>query len=526
MAFIKKEWKARKGTGLNKFSIDGNTPVSIVNTPDNISQQGDGFTTDNMNGLEARIADGCEGKIYKVYSAMETSPIIETHPNSKFVDLNIKGKTEIVDGKFVSVGYSIGKEIEIPIKMLSEAGEEQKVYPAKSSVSGSGLLSVGDVKDELSYKDKFVIKRCEQVKLVDLNWQEESVGTAWVFSSSDVAFLENGDYLVTPEFTKSPAWVLLQEFPNQIALEDDKIYISIPKTENNVKDYLRNTQTEIIFLKQKVEVYPLVISEIIANGTGRFILNIENAEFEVAVSDVTNKTAQYIEGLLKDGYGTATLGEGAHAEGGWTIARGKVSHAEGSSSEAIGGASHSENYKTKAIGNYSHAEGNITKAEGANAHAEGYNTQAKGENSHAEGQSTLTEGVRSHAEGFNTQALNTASHAEGYSTKASGEVSHSEGRETIAKGTNSHAEGYKTQANGSHSHAEGYETKANAHYSHAAGLRTVTSKEGQTVVGQYNKENKDALFIVGNGTSNTDRHNALEVLADGRVFVNGKELVI
>lgn len=57
MAYNKKTWKARQGLGLNKFSIDGATPVPIINQPDSVTQQGDALSAGNLNDLEQRIAD-------------------------------------------------------------------------------------------------------------------------------------------------------------------------------------------------------------------------------------------------------------------------------------------------------------------------------------------------------------------------------------------------------------------------------------------------------------------------------------
>lgn len=78
------------------------------------------------------------------------------------------------------------------------------------------------------------------------------------------------------------------------------------------------------------------------------------------------------------------------------------------------------------------------------------------------------------------------------------------------------AEGYNTYVSGAHAHAAGYYTKA-----------TISN---QFVVGQYNDENSDALFVVGNGSSNDSRSNALEVCSDGSLILgstiikNGNDL--
>ena len=260
-----------------------------------------------------------------------------------------------------------------------------------------------------------------------------------------------------------------------------------------------------------------------------------------------------------EGYKTITSGEGAsHAEGGETTASGRRSHAEGSLSEASGVASHSEGLNTRATGDYSHAEGYAEGAvadfgaKGKGSHSEGYNTLADGAYTHAEGNNTIAKGQATHAEGVQTQATaygahsegnitkarNTAAHAEGSFTIADGIGSHSEGIRTRAVGAGSHAEGfvddggqdyygatgkcahtegYNTIASGEAAHAEGYNTVASGMYSHAGGMSTKATEHAQTVIGWYNKEDADALFIVGNGTSYSasSRKNAFAVKKDG-----------
>lgn len=60
MAFIKRTWLARLGTGLNKFLIgdkgaDGKQ--TLTNSPDTVVQEGDVISADNLNDLEDRISD-------------------------------------------------------------------------------------------------------------------------------------------------------------------------------------------------------------------------------------------------------------------------------------------------------------------------------------------------------------------------------------------------------------------------------------------------------------------------------------
>ncbi len=130
-------------------------------------------------------------------------------------------------------------------------------------------------------------------------------------------------------------------------------------------------------------------------------------------------------------------------------------------------------------------------------------------------------GYASFAEGFQTKATGLDSHAEGSDTKASGNYSHAEGAGTTAAGLDSHAEGAGTTASGDSSHAEGYHTIASGYVSHAGGYYTKASGDYQTVVGEYNIEDTTSkyVFIVGNGTADNARENALGVTHTGHIDV-------
>lgn len=130
---------------------------------------------------------------------------------------------------------------------------------------------------------------------------------------------------------------------------------------------------------------------------------------------------------------------------------------------------------------------------------------------------------------FGTRASGSAignySHAEGYHATASGFTSHAEGHTTQATGSNSHAEGALTRATDLYSHAEGYSAEALAEASHAQNIGTIASVEAQTVIGRYNKKSSalyPTAFIIGNGTANNDRSDALTVDWSGNVDIAGE----
>ena len=156
-----------------------------------------------------------------------------------------------------------------------------------------------------------------------------------------------------------------------------------------------------------------------------------------------------------------------------------------------------EGFLSSALGSYSHSEGYVSSASGKSSHAEGVDTYARGEASHAEGDATIASG--------------SSSHAEGYSTGASANGSHAEGRSTIASGDYAHAEGYLSWATKEAAHAQNYGTRAASQY--------------QTALGKYNvvDANDQYAVIIGNGTSDSNRSNALTVDWDGNTTAKGGE---
>ena len=125
-------------------------------------------------------------------------------------------------------------------------------------------------------------------------------------------------------------------------------------------------------------------------------------------------------------------------------------------------------------------------------------------------------GAYSVAEGFVTIASGDYSHAEGYASTASGERSHAEGM-GVASGETSHAEGSGT-ASGVYAHAEGRNTEASGYGSHAQNDGTKATANDQTALGRYNAAlGANYALIIGNGTDDNNRSNALAVQWDGTV---------
>ena len=225
------------------------------------------------------------------------------------------------------------------------------------------------------------------------------------------------------------------------------------------------------------------------------------------------------------GYGTAGDPNGGNSEYAFYTfgeradgtSSGGYSLVEGFNNTATGFCTHAEGWSSVASGICAHAEGGST-ASGTNSHAEGGGSTASGSNSHAEGNGSTASESDSHAEGWNTTASGSHSHAEGNGSTASGSASHAEGYYTKAIGDHSHAEGCYTIAKERWSHAEGNNTIAKGECSHAEGWGTIASTLAQCVIGQYNVEDDSGLvFIIGNGTADNERSNALTVDWSGNI---------
>ena len=114
-------------------------------------------------------------------------------------------------------------------------------------------------------------------------------------------------------------------------------------------------------------------------------------------------------------------------------------------------------------------------------------------------------GSLSVSEGYNNAAIAFCSHAEGYETNSGSQYCHSEGQSTKALSPAAHAEGYKSEGRGQ--------------YSHAQNCWTIAETYAQTALGKYNVKDSNGTYavIVGNGTADDARSNALTVAWDGEV---------
>ena len=112
-----------------------------------------------------------------------------------------------------------------------------------------------------------------------------------------------------------------------------------------------------------------------------------------------------------------------------------------------------------------------------------------------------------------------------------GAYSFAAGTNTIASGNNSAAFGYQTVASGTHAFAGGNQSEATGNLSFAYGKEVVAPSYNEFAIGSYNTtytptsltsyDATDRLFVIGNGTADNSRSDALIVYKDGSTTLNG-----
>lgn len=228
-----------------------------------------------------------------------------------------------------------------------------------------------------------------------------------------------------------------------------------------------------------------------ANYVGGKVLEIVN-DNTIKVDNLTSLVLNELEDNLENGNIYNYLMIVDHPElGDFEVGFNAVALGDNSTAYALDSIAGGRN--TKALGKYGVSLGNQTEA-GHAAFSTGTKTKALGFNTFTMGEGTLALGWDSFAGGKDTKSLGKYSFAQNLSTKAIGDNSTTFGNNTEARGEDSFAGGHST----------------------------IASAYAQTVFGRFNKINDDALFIIGNGTSDADenRNNAFIIYKDGHAEVD------
>lgn len=134
---------------------------------------------------------------------------------------------------------------------------------------------------------------------------------------------------------------------------------------------------------------------------------------------------------------------------------------------------------------------------------------------------TTDQNAKAYSLGFRTGAAGPMSLAVGPDAEAAGGYSYAGGRMAKAWGRTAYATGDHTTAWGYASTAEGNYTEAFGDSCRAQNIGTTANGNGQTALGRYNVPDTTSAVIIGNGTSNTARSNALTVDWNGNVSAAG-----
>ena len=262
-----------------------------------------------------------------------------------------------------------------------------------------------------------------------------------------------------------------------------------------------------------------------------------------------NNTANGADSFIGGGHDNTTQGEGSAAFNFGNKALGYGSVAFGFENEASGSLSFTTGQNNKPTGKRTAAFGRSNTVAGENAAAFGLgnnigenatNSVAFGERNEITSSYSLVSGINNNIAGANSIASgyhNTLNSnggcAFGRLNEVSGTQSGCIGNENTVSKSYSVALNANNTVNGERSLVIGSYNTVNGMHSFAGGNSCVIGENGkstfclgrvlksdvpyQTVVGQYNNSNADALFVVGNGVDNASwgRKNAFTVHKDG-----------
>ena len=197
-------------------------------------------------------------------------------------------------------------------------------------------------------------------------------------------------------------------------------------------------------------------------------------------------------------------------------------------SNNIGLFSFATGVNTLASGRSSTSFGSSTKATGIYSTSMGFYTEATGDYSTSMGRGSTASGRYSTSMGYETEAIGDYSTSIGSSTIASGLISTSMGKYTEANGNISTSMGEFSKANGYCSTTMGRSSKAIGDYSTAMSLYTTAQPYSSTALGKYNIisgtptswVSSEPLLIVGNGSDENNRNNALTLLKNSNLGLN------
>ncbi len=255
-------------------------------------------------------------------------------------------------------------------------------------------------------------------------------------------------------------------------------------------------------------------------GSGTKSTGVESTAWGRGTEAYTSQATAW--GLNTIAYGVISTAWGRN-----TNASGTGSTAWGTAAEASGSWSTAWGHNTEATGLKSTSWGSSTKASGFVSTAWGSSAEASATRATAWGLNSVASGIESTSWGRRAEATGDQATAWGWNTGATGINSTAWGRETEASGRQSTAWGRDTEASGQTSTAWGFGTVASGVESTAWGGHTTAPSLFETALGRYNTnyvpnaatnwDSEDRLFVIGNGTSPSNRSDAMVMLKNGNM---------
>ncbi len=252
----------------------------------------------------------------------------------------------------------------------------------------------------------------------------------------------------------------------------------------------------------------------IAEGFRSFAFGSAGIDSAGVETDVTKALGDYSfalgQGSVAEGLGSISMGLANSTTGNYSLAFGYKSEASGIAAIALG-------YEAVASFDFATSLGIRTVASGSGSTAIGLGTKASGDASAALGSGSESEGHSSFATGLSSHAI--------------GNYSTAMGDHAISKGHNSTSIGTHANSSGDYSTAFGLATGARGRYSTAMGVNTVALSGFETAIGRFNTiytpadstgwSASDRLFVIGNGTSESNRSDAFTVFKNGNIRTQG-----
>lgn len=270
--------------------------------------------------------------------------------------------------------------------------------------------------------------------------------------------------------------------------------------------------------KQNVEDATVFTDLVTAEGA---MLALVPYQFSIAVPAKPDVgTVELHFAGIATGLGSIAAGTLSQAHGRMNLAAGQYGFVAGKDN-VVGYCAFATGENNRALGYNSRADGLGTIASGTASYAGGHNTKASGRRSFAFGHGAVAMGDASVAFGTSCEAIGDRAFVAGQATKASGNSAVAMGYECEARGDGAIALGSKNKSTAKFAVTAGRENSATANCSVALGYGCVANEAVQVALGQWNKADASAMFMLGNGTSNSNRKNIFAVKKNGDTHILG-----